>query len=101
MQFHNHDRQLISLQANVCVCVCVRRRCIKRKMQKMQKISPGEQITSSMMYSVCPLSACEAHHTVASAYMQFHNHDRQLISLCESQKCHAAYGRIAYATQQS
>jgi hypothetical protein len=24
------------------------------------------------------------------AYMQFHNHDRQLISLCEIQKCHAA-----------
>ena len=23
------------------------------------------------------------------AYMQFHNHDRQLISLCEIQKCHA------------
>ena len=23
-------------------------------------------------------------------YMQFHNHDRQLISLCEIQKCHAA-----------
>ena len=69
--------------------------------------------------------------------MQFHNHDRQLISLCEIQKWHAAkhvmqpetapnrvpsnlaakmqqnaaqkvmqlalvaYGRIAYATQQS
>ncbi len=37
--------------------------------------------------------------------MQFHNHDRQLISLCEIQNVMqlalVAYGRIAHATQQS
>jgi hypothetical protein len=83
MQFHNHDRQLISL--------CEIRKCHAAKNVMQPERAPNRgSFKNAAEHNKYLILIPERITLPPRAYMQFHNHDRQLISLCELQKCHAA-----------
>jgi hypothetical protein len=81
MQFHNHDRQLIS-------------RCEIQNVMRLERAPDRGSCKNAAEHTKYLILIPERITLSPRVYMQFHSHDRQLICLCEIQKCHAARERL-------